>query len=130
MNKKCLIIGSNSFSGSSFVDFLLKNQPKNALSRVNLILKKLDFSKIDSLPNKFNLASKIPVNSLFQAKHIDSTIKLWTAFFFSFACLYFLISWIPKMVTELGLSLELGIYSGTVFNIGAFFWIVTQGYFS
>ena len=25
MNKKCLIIGSNSFSGSSFVDFLLKN---------------------------------------------------------------------------------------------------------
>ena len=112
------------------VDFLLKNQPKNALSRVNLILKKLDFSKIDSLPNKVNLASKIPVNSLFQAKHIDSTIKLWTAFFFSFACLYFLISWIPKMVTELGLSLELGIYSGTVFNIGAFFGIVAQGYFS
>ena len=112
------------------VDFLLKNQPKNALSRVNLILKKLDFSKIDSLPNKVNLASKIPVNSLFQAKHIDLTIKLWTAFFFSFACLYFLISWIPKMVTELGLSLELGIYSGTVFNIGAFFGIVAQGYFS
>ena len=25
MNKKCLIIGSNSFSGSCFVDFLLKN---------------------------------------------------------------------------------------------------------
>ena len=112
------------------VDFLLKNQPKNALSRVNLILKKLDFSKIDSLPNKVNLASKIPVNSLFQEKHIYSTIKLWTAFFFSFACLYFLISWIPKMVTELGLSLELGIYSGTVFNIGSFFGIVTQGYFS
>ena len=112
------------------VDFLLKNQPKNALSRVNLILKKLDFSKIDYLPNKVNLASKIPVNSLFQSKYIDSTIKLWMAFFFSFACLYFLISWIPKMVTELGLSLQLGIYSGTVFNIGAFFGIVTQGYFS
>lgn len=112
------------------VDFLLKNQPKNALSRVNLILKKLDFSKIDYLPNKVNLASKIPVNSLFQSKYIDSTIKLWMAFFLSFACLYFLISWIPKMVTELGLSLQLGIYSGTVFNIGAFFGIVTQGYFS
>ena len=112
------------------VDFLLKNQPKNALSRVNLILKKLDFSKIEFLPTKINIGSKIPVNSLFQAKYIDSTIKLWTAFFFSFACLYFLISWIPKIVTELGLSLELGIYSGTVFNIGAFFGIVTQGYFS
>ena len=112
------------------VDFLLKNQPKNALSRVNLILKKLDFSMIEFLPTKIDVGSKIPVNSLFQAKYIDSTIKLWTAFFFSFACLYFLISWIPKIVTELGLSLELGIYSGTVFNIGAFFGIVTQGYFS
>ena len=112
------------------VDFLIKNQPKNVLSRVNLILKKLDFSKIEFLPSKINIGSKIAVNSLFQARYIDSTIKLWTAFFFSFACLYFLISWIPKMVTELGLSLELGIYSGTVFNIGAFFGIVTQGYFS
>ena len=112
------------------VDFLIKNQPKNALSRVNLILKKLDLSKIKILPSKINVGSKIPVNRLFKGKYFDSTIKLWMAFFFSFACLYFLISWIPKMVTELGLSLELGIYSGTVFNIGAFFGIVTQGYFS
>lgn len=112
------------------IDFLIKNQPKNALSRINLILKKLHFSKIELLPSKTNVSNKIPVNSLFHAKYLNSTIKLWTAFFFSFACLYFLISWIPKMVTELGLSLELGIYSGTVFNIGAFFGIVTQGYFS
>ena len=112
------------------IDFLIKNQPKNALSRINLILKKLHFSKIELLPSKTNVSNKIPVNSLFQVRYLNSTIKLWTAFFFSFACLYFLISWIPKMVTELGLSLELGIYSGTVFNIGAFFGIVTQGYFS
>ncbi len=112
------------------IDFLIKNQPKNALVRINLILKKLNFSKIEFLPSKTNVNNKIPVNSLFQAKYLNSTIKLWTAFFFSFACLYFLISWIPKMVTELGLSLELGIYSGTVFNIGAFFGIVTLGYFS
>ena len=52
------------------------------------------------------------------------------AFFFSFGCLYFLISWIPKLVTETGLSLKLGIYSGTIFNLGAFFGIITQGYFS
>ena len=112
------------------IDFLIKNQPRNSLSRINLIMKKLNFSKIQLLPSKIIESNKIPVNRLFKTKYIGSTIKLWTAFFFSFACLYFLISWIPKMVTELGLSLELGIYSGTVFNIGAFFGIVTQGYFS
>ena len=45
-------------------------------------------------------------------------------------CLYFLISWIPKLVSDFGLSVELGIYSGVVFNIGAFFGILTQGFFS
>ena len=34
------------------------------------------------------------------------------------------------MVTDMGLSIELGIYSGTIFNIGAFLGIITQGYFS
>ena len=72
----------------------------------------------------------VPVLSLFSKNHLTKTLKLWTAFFFSFACLYFLISWIPKLVTESGLSLKLGIYSGTVFNLGAFFGIITQGYFS
>ena len=72
----------------------------------------------------------VPVLSLFSKNYLTKTLKLWTAFFFSFACLYFLISWIPKLVTESGLSLKLGIYSGTVFNLGAFFGIITQGYFS
>ena len=48
--------------------------------------------------------------------------------FFAFVCLYYLISWIPKIVTDLGLSQELGIYSGTMFNVGAFLGIITQGY--
>jgi MFS transporter, AAHS family, 4-hydroxybenzoate transporter len=44
--------------------------------------------------------------------------------------LYFLTSWIPKLAKDAGLSMELAIYAGTVFNVGAFFGIITQGYFS
>ena len=112
------------------IDFLLKRQPVNALSHINKILDKLNFMNIDSLPINKNQSNQIPVKRLFKKTYIDSTLKLWSAFFFSFACLYFLISWIPKMITEMGLSLELGIYSGTIFNVGAFFGIITQGYFS
>ena len=48
----------------------------------------------------------------------------------SFATLYFLTMWIPKLATNAGLALNLAIYAGTVFNLGAFFGIVTQGYLS
>ena len=38
-----------------------------------------------------------------------------------FVTLYFLVNWIPKLVVATGLSMELAIYVGTVFNLGLFF---------
>lgn len=61
---------------------------------------------------------------------IKSTIGLWLAIFMAFATLYFLTTWIPKLASATGLSVELAIYAGTVFNLGAFCGIVSQGYLS
>jgi MFS transporter, AAHS family, 4-hydroxybenzoate transporter len=58
------------------------------------------------------------------------TLSLWVAIFMAFATLYFLTTWIPKLAEATGLSGKLAIYAGTVFNLGAFFGIVTQGYLS
>ena len=63
-------------------------------------------------------------------KYQKSTIGLWVAIFMAFATLYFLTTWIPKLASATGLSVELSIYAGTVFNLGAFCGIVSQGYFS
>ncbi len=90
-----------------------------------LMSESIVFLKINKTKNQ-----TVPLLSLFSKTYFTQTLKLWMAFFFSFGCLYFLISWIPKLVTETGLSLKLGIYSGTIFNLGAFFGIITQGYFS
>ena len=109
--------------------FYLKNN-NQTLQKINSILKSLNHSKIKVLPNKSKIKKSIPLSNLFSQKFIYLTIKLWTAFFFSFMCLYFLISWIPKLVSDFGLSMELGIYSGVVFNIVAFFGILTQGFIS
>ena len=48
----------------------------------------------------------------------------------AFASLYFLTSWIPKLASVTGLSAESVIYAGTVFNLGAFCGIISQGYLS
>jgi MFS family permease len=48
----------------------------------------------------------------------------------AFGSLYFLTTWIPKLASSAGLSTELAIYAGTVFNLGAFVGILTQGFLS
>ena len=111
--------------------FYLKKQPKDALAKANKILIKMNFKPFDSLPKIGLKANNKPlVSRLFSEKYKISTLQLWAALFFAFGCLYFLISWIPKLASDAGLSIELAIYAGTIFNVGAFFGIVLQGYFS
>ena len=111
--------------------FYLKKQPQGALAKANKILIKMNFKPLDSLPKIGLKANNKPlVSQLFSEKYKISTLQLWAALFFAFGCLYFLISWIPKLASDAGLSIELAIYAGTIFNVGAFFGIVLQGYFS
>ena len=110
--------------------FLIKSQPINAISRINRIFDKLKIANIKTLPVYKKNNNQIAINELLNKKYLASTLKLWIAFFSAFVCLYYLISWIPKLVTDMGLSIELGVYSGIIFNVGAFLGIITQGYFS
>jgi AAHS family 4-hydroxybenzoate transporter-like MFS transporter len=70
------------------------------------------------------------VRSLFEKDVKWGTFQLWSALFLSFTTLYFLMNWIPKLASNAGLSMELAIYSGTIFNLGAIVGIPIQGYFS
>ncbi len=112
------------------LEFLYKKQPANALQKANRILAAMHFMPTDVLPHKEINAKKISVKSLFAADKKWATIILWSSFFFTFAALYFLTSWIPKLASIAGLSEKLSIYSGILFNLGAFVGIVTQGYLS
>lgn len=112
------------------LDFLIKKRPKNALQKVNNILTKMDAPTMKELPEVQVVTTKASVFTLFGTDYKAATIKLWTAFFMSFVTLFFLTSWIPKLAVSTGLSLELAIYAGTVFNLGSFAGINSQGYLS
>jgi len=119
------------FFVSESPQFYLKKKHGGALEKVNRILIKMNFKPLDSLPDvELITTNNSLVSRLFSNKYKISTLQLWTALFFAFGCLYFLISWIPKLATDAGLSIELAIYAGTIFNVGAFFGIILQGYFS
>jgi MFS family permease len=60
------------------------------------------------------------VRSLFSAAFKGRTIALWGAVFFGLMVLYFIVSWIPKLSIQAGLSETNGIYAGALYNFGAF----------
>jgi benzoate transport len=126
-----LTIPLASFFLTESPQFYLKKQPLGALEKVNKIFIKMNFKTLDRLPSvELNLVNSTPFSQLFTSKYKVSTLQLWASLFFAFGCLYFLISWIPKLATDAGLSIELAIYAGSIFNVGAFFGIILQGYFS
>jgi hypothetical protein len=112
------------------LEFYLKSQPLGALEKANDLLVKMGRESISTLPEKPQVHQKVPIKLLLSQEFRISTFQLWIALFLSFATLYFLTSWIPKLASTAGLSIELAIYAGTVFNLGAFLGIITQGYFS
>ncbi len=135
------------------LDFLLKKQPAGALEKANAILIKMNQATLTELSPLSNFDVGLGMSDVGLSSHSDirnpqskiekpsvtslliperkaSTIRLWIALFMAFATLYFLTTWIPKLASSAGLSMELAIYAGTVFNLGAFMGIITQGYLS
>lgn len=112
------------------LDFLIKTRPIGALRKANRILQRMGHEPVTELPPAPVEIMKASVAELFRHGLKMPTIWLWIAFFSSFVTLYFLTSWIPKLASSTGLGMRLAIYAGAVFNLGAFFGIVTQGYLS
>lgn len=118
------------FLGES-LDFLLKTQPINALRKINGLMEKMRLPLLSELPIlSFSDKKRNTVSSLLVPERKWATIKLWLGIFMCFATLYFLTSWIPKLAAITGMSVSLAIYAGTIFNLGAFAGIVSQGFLS
>ena len=109
--------------------FMAKNQPKNALKRINSLLIKMGHDEIDHLPEKpVGVSHKTPLRDLFSVKLKFPTLLLWFGVFFAFMTLYTLMSWIPNIATSSGMPFELATYAGMALNVGAFVGTVGIGW--
>ncbi len=112
------------------LQFLVQKRPKNALAKLNKVLVKLKQPVLDALPPAEEEHLTSGVRSLLTDKHRASTLLLWLAFFMTFMTLYFLYSWIPKIIVDSGLPLEKGIYTSIALNVGAIIGVLSLGYLS
>jgi MFS transporter, AAHS family, 4-hydroxybenzoate transporter len=112
------------------LDFLSKKQPIKAFQKINILLKKMNYEAISSLPEKPILQAEVSVKALFEFEYKNSTLKLWVAAFFGFMTLYTLMSWVPNIAKEAGLPFEMATYVGIAMNVGAALGSGTLGIFS
>ncbi len=114
------------------LQFLLSKGDNDALPDVNNILRRLDKPELEELPKlkSDKPLDKANVFSLLTEERRKQTLILWTSFFFCFISLYFMMSWIPKLVVTAGLSESTGVYAATAFNGGAIFGIMSLGWMS
>jgi len=113
--------------------YLFERRPADALQRVNRILGKLGKHTLSEFPDiaepekdrKQGFAKTLL--SLVSKKNRSTTINLWLAFFLSFASLYFLMSWIPKLMEDAGFDPQVGRSAFFLFNLGGVIGIFVLG---
>ncbi len=113
--------------------YLFERRPADALSRVNKILKKLKKDTLAEMPEvdrgRSSHGRGIAGNmlKLLTSERRIATLTLWMTFFLCFSTLYFLLSWIPKLMEQTGYSPEIGRLAFFLFNLGAVIGIFILG---
>jgi len=110
--------------------FLAQKQPAKALDKINRILHSLEQAPLDALPPAPATVTSGSVMALLTTARRNNTLRLWLAFFLNSLTVYFIFSWVPKIVVDAGLPLEQGILAGLMVNAGAVIGIPTLGYLS
>ena len=110
------------------MQFLVQRRPANALNKLNQVLLRLKRATLTALPAP--PAEKPPaptVAALLVPERFRTTGLLWGAFCMAFATIYFVLSWLPKLLVDAGLSLDNSIYVSVATNLGGALGMVVLG---
>jgi len=119
------------------MQFLCSKRPPQALEKVNTILARLARPPLSELPtagtdspsataDTQNILDKML--SLLTPELRSATLRLWLTVFLCICSLYFLMSWIPKLIIDLDYPEAIANLAFTLFNLGGVLGIFCLGY--
>lgn len=116
--------------------YLFERRPDGVLEKINKILRKLKKEPLAEMPEV--IESSAPdgggvfagMRRLLAPEHRKKTLTLWTAFLLCFSTLYFLMSWIPKLMEDAGFDATAGRDAFFLFNLGGVIGIYLMGWMS
>lgn len=113
------------------LDFILTRRRENALSQVNGVLRRLGRAPLNALPSipREETATKAVVGVI-EPRYRRATILMVLSYFMLMFSFYFVLSWTPKNLVDLGFTVEEGIFALLLINLGGIFGGLTCGYFT
>ncbi|EHP41085.1 4-hydroxybenzoate transporter PcaK [Cupriavidus basilensis OR16] len=100
------------------LDILAMRQPRHALDRLNGVLRKLGQPALRELPAKpAHAQARSAIRTLFQAELRRATVLTCACYLLVMLTNYFLLSWTPKILVDMGMSVQSGISGAVVMNL-------------
>ncbi|MBL4622788.1 MAG: MFS transporter [Immundisolibacteraceae bacterium] len=87
----------------------------------------IDWSSIEPSSTTESIGA---VSQILRPPWLSPSVALWGCFFFGYLALYFLINWIPTILTNAGMSTGSAIGAGIAINIGGGIGMLTLGWLS
>jgi len=113
------------------LDFILSGKTSNALKKVNAVMRRLNRPEVDTLPSlPREDASARAVVGIFDPQFLKGTVLICLSFFMLMLSSYFVVSWTPKNLVDLGFTVEQGIFGSLLLNLGGIIGGLTFGYFA
>ena len=113
------------------IDFILARHPKDALARVNKVMRRIGHAPLTALPEiTAEEKSTRAVIGVFASRFLKSTLFICLSFFMLMLSFYFVLSWTPKNLVDLGFTVSQGIFGSVLLNGGGILGGLAFGYFA
>jgi benzoate transport len=111
------------------LDFILASKTSNALASANAVLRRLGHQEISQLP-EITREEKTTraVVGVFEGRFAKATLLICLSYFMLMLSFYFVLSWTPKNLVDLGFSVEQGIFASVLLNVGGIIGGMSFGY--
>ena len=84
------------------VQWLTQRRPAGALERVNQTLRRMGHDVVAALPAVAPGARKLSIADVFRPGLVHITVLVTLAYFFHITTFYFIMKWVPKIITDFG----------------------------
>lgn len=113
------------------LDFILTRRRPDALVQVNAVMRRLGRPPLSALPaiQREDAATKAVIGVI-EPRYLRATVLMVVSYFMLMFSFYFVLSWTPKNLVDLGFTVEDGIVALVMLNLGGIFGGLVFGYFA
>jgi MFS transporter, AAHS family, vanillate permease len=113
------------------LDFIVAKNGPRALQQVNAVLRRLGHPPTTVMPAaSHDEKTTKAVLGVFERRFLKGTLLICLSYFTLMLSFYFVLSWTPKNLVDLGFSVQQGIFGSVLLNVGGILGGLTFGYFA